>query len=83
MERNDRKTNADICRIVRKHLSEEEIEKNYQTACKKIFPDGIINTDELNKVTKECRKMALRVIPKEAFNPVQKFYIRKHWGINI
>lgn len=84
MNGKDLKNNADICKIIRQHLSEEQIEKNYQEACKKILPKGIVYDPFLmSEVTKECRKMALQQVPVRKFNMMQRIFIKTKWGISI
>lgn len=84
MSKIDVKIETSICRIIRQHLSEKQIEENYQAACKKILPPGCMYAHDLmENVTLECRKMALNKIPKRAFNMMQIIYIRNEWKIDI
>ncbi len=80
----DLEMNASICKIIRQNLSKDEIEENYQKACKNILPkNGIYNSFLMDLVTKECRKMALMKVPKNAFTVGQIIFIKNDWGIDL
>lgn len=82
--RTDVKMEASICKSIRQHLSEEQIEENYQTVCKEISQIGCIYDQHfMEKVTKKCRGMALSQIPNRVFTTLQIMHIRKVWGIDI
>lgn len=76
--------NAAICNIVRQYLTEEQIEENYQKACKEVLPQGCVyDPFSMGKVVKRCRQMAFCKIPKTAFSPGQLLFIRNEWGIDV
>lgn len=72
------KTEIAICKIIRKYLSEKQINDNYLMACQKYSSTQIINQE---KIVKECRIKALKQVPREEFTPFQIMYIRKVWEI--
>lgn len=73
----------EICKIIEKHLNDDQIEENYQNACNKYFPDGGCSLDPMGLVVHECRKVALSEIPQEEFTPQQLLFIRKAWKLNV
>lgn len=72
-----------LCKIVRKYLNDDQIEENYQIACKKYFPDGGCNLDQMDLAVQKCRKMALSKIPQKEFTSQQLLFIRKAWKVNV
>lgn len=82
--RTDVKMEAAICNIIRQHLSEEQIEKNYKKVYEQVLPGRCAyNLNLMEKVVKECRQMALSQIPKGTFTTLQIMHIRKVWEIDI
>lgn len=82
--RTNLKTEVEICKIIRQHISEAQIDANYHEACRQILPDGCEYDEKLMEaVIRECRKMALNKIPKEEFTLLQIMYIRQRWGIDV
>lgn len=79
----DIKMEASICRIIRKYLDEKQIDENYRTACALISSKGQIYDPKfkMDEIVKECRKMALKQIPKEEFTKLQIIHIRQKWEI--
>lgn len=78
------KMNVSICKVAKMYLSDEQIERNYQDACKLILPKGCVYDERLmKKVTLQCRKMMLSQIPQNALTLQQKIFIKKKWGIDI
>lgn len=76
--------NASICKIIKQYLNEEEIEENYQKACKNILSKNVIYDPVLMElVAKECKKMALMKIPKNVFTVGQILFIKNEWGIDL
>lgn len=73
----------EICKIIRKHLNNDQIEENYQNAYNKHFPNGGYGSDQMDLVVQECRKAALSEIPQEEFTPQQLLFIRKAWKVNV
>ena len=77
------KVEKSINAIIRRYLSDEQIEKNYQNAYKRCFPNGGYNKKGMDTVVKKCREMALDTIPLTEFTPSQVAYIHTVWKINI
>jgi hypothetical protein len=77
------KLEVEICKIVRRYLTEEQIEENFQKSFKEYYSSNNYSSylEDLSK--KKCREMVLSQIPKTEFTALQLVYIRQEWGIDI
>lgn len=83
MDKGNIKMNVSICKIIRQYLTDDEIEKIYQDACNKFLHGESHNPNLMERVTAECRNIALKQIPKSTFTVGQLLFIQKEWGIEV